>query len=258
MTEQLNDLNNQAAVSKSQSDAPTSGDASMGTPQNGDGAAADFEKAAADVHITDGASVADSKGPISERKLAANRANAQHATGPKTAAGKTRSAQNAYRHGLCARHLFRPGAQGEEDKEAYHKLSARVRGHYRPQGVIAEFLVEKIVTEMVRFGRMIGHEQQELDRQHPFYNSAIDKILRYSTTSERQLMRSIKELERIQAARATTSGAAGEIGAEGGDEQARDGASSEDATWDCLSSIIQSAESANGPQPLPDSSRAKK
>jgi hypothetical protein len=37
---------------------------------------------------------------MSAARLAANRANAQKSTGPKTAAGKMRSAQNARRHGL--------------------------------------------------------------------------------------------------------------------------------------------------------------
>ena len=35
-----------------------------------------------------------------ERQIAANRANALRSTGPKTAAGKKRSSQNALRHGL--------------------------------------------------------------------------------------------------------------------------------------------------------------
>jgi hypothetical protein len=38
--------------------------------------------------------------PTSARKRAANRANARHSTGPKTAAGKARVADNARRHGL--------------------------------------------------------------------------------------------------------------------------------------------------------------
>jgi hypothetical protein len=36
----------------------------------------------------------------SEKQMAANRANAQHSTGPKTAAGKLKASRNAFRHGL--------------------------------------------------------------------------------------------------------------------------------------------------------------
>lgn len=36
----------------------------------------------------------------SEKQIAANRANAKRSTGPKTAAGKSRSRRNAFRHGL--------------------------------------------------------------------------------------------------------------------------------------------------------------
>ena len=35
-----------------------------------------------------------------EKQIAANRANAKHSTGPRTAAGKLKSSRNTYRHGL--------------------------------------------------------------------------------------------------------------------------------------------------------------
>ena len=40
--------------------------------------------------------------PISEKRLAANRANARHSTGPRTAEGKAASARNSVRHGFTA------------------------------------------------------------------------------------------------------------------------------------------------------------
>ncbi len=46
---------------------------------------------------------------ISAAKLAANRANAQKSTGPRTQAGKRRSSQNAARHGLTRP----PGPEGQ-------------------------------------------------------------------------------------------------------------------------------------------------
>ena len=39
-------------------------------------------------------------GVTSDRKILANRANARASSGPKTADGKTQSAQNAFRHGF--------------------------------------------------------------------------------------------------------------------------------------------------------------
>ena len=44
----------------------------------------------------------DTKRPISERKVVANRANAKRSTGPKTEAGKAASRRNALKHGILS------------------------------------------------------------------------------------------------------------------------------------------------------------
>ncbi|MBN9658072.1 MAG: hypothetical protein J0H49_07830 [Acidobacteria bacterium] len=49
------------------------------------------------------------KQPISERRLAANRANAQRSTGPRTPEGKRRVSQNASRHNLYSKFHRLPG-----------------------------------------------------------------------------------------------------------------------------------------------------
>jgi len=63
--------------------------------------------------------------PVSEKRLAANRANAQKSTGPRTAAGKGRSRFNAVKHGLTASVGLLPGENGM----ALHDLSAAVHAY---------------------------------------------------------------------------------------------------------------------------------
>ncbi|HZQ53175.1 MAG TPA: hypothetical protein VFB14_13315, partial [Bryobacteraceae bacterium] len=49
--------------------------------------------------------LAERQQPISEAKLAANRANAEKSTGPKSEEGKSRSSRNSFKHGLYSKQL---------------------------------------------------------------------------------------------------------------------------------------------------------
>ena len=50
---------------------------------------------------------------MSEKKLAANRANARKSTGPRTPEGKARASLNAISHGLFCKDLVLPGESQE-------------------------------------------------------------------------------------------------------------------------------------------------
>jgi hypothetical protein len=50
---------------------------------------------------------------VSERQIAANRANAKRSTGPKTLVGKMKSGRNALRHGLSLPLDMEASARGE-------------------------------------------------------------------------------------------------------------------------------------------------
>ena len=62
----------------------------------------------------------------SERQIAANRRNAKKSSGPRSAPGKKRASNNAYRHGLFSR---RARAAVAEEMEAFaHKIADRTSG----------------------------------------------------------------------------------------------------------------------------------
>jgi hypothetical protein len=62
----------------------------------------------------------------SERQIAANRRNAKKSSGPRSAAGKDRASNNAYRHGLFSR---RARAAVTEETEAFaRKIADRTSG----------------------------------------------------------------------------------------------------------------------------------
>ena len=58
----------------------------------------------------------------SEAKIEANRNNAKHSSGPKSASGKHRSSQNAMRHGLTGRIVVLPG----EDMAEFERFSKEI------------------------------------------------------------------------------------------------------------------------------------
>src|SRR5262245_38817994 len=89
-------------------------------------------------------------------QIAANRRNAQHSTGPTSAAGKARVAQNAFLHGYCAADVVMPG----EDRAAFDRLLARTRAEWQPTNEIEADLVDEIAACAWRYLRLRRAESQ--------------------------------------------------------------------------------------------------
>src|SRR5579862_5272896 len=83
-------------------------------------------------------------------QIAANIANAEHSTGPKTEAGKQRSKLNAFRHGLTGQVLILT----EEDRVAFAALSNALLEDLAPQGALETKLAESIVSDTFRLDRI--------------------------------------------------------------------------------------------------------
>jgi hypothetical protein len=142
---------------------------------------------------------------ISDKKLEANRANAQHSTGPKTEEGKAASSQNSRKHGLSAKTIF----VAPERTEEFNALSDSLHAEVRPIGeiqrqyfeqmlhaswhtVIArEFLTyayqERDDRSIVTFSRLLNQHERTFARVH--------KILQQLQTD--MALRAIEENEPI-------------------------------------------------------------
>jgi len=83
----------------------------------------------------------NSQNTVSPEQLAANRANAAKSTGPRTPEGKTRSAQNARRHGFTA---FSYAVVRLEDLNEVANLKDDLVAFYQPVNSQELFAVERI------------------------------------------------------------------------------------------------------------------
>jgi hypothetical protein len=174
---------------------------------NNDGHEINPEMTGSTGEVTDPASGAaseqtDSGKPkgVSPQKLAANRANAQHSTGPKTPEGKEKSSQNSRKHGFFARNPLPPGEEGNKLWQHYGDLVAGIWEHYEPVGYMEGLLTEKIVAESIRFSRLLTYEGKFVGekRETAFHWQTVDRILRSQSAVNRQLFQAIHELERMQ------------------------------------------------------------
>ena len=178
--------------------------------------------------------------PISPLKLAANRANAARSTGPRSTQGKTRSAQNARKHGFTATTF---AVVRIEDLDEVAHLRDDAIAFYRPANSQELFAVERIALAqqallraerlavgffttcanetldgdghpLVRLSSDLVNEDNEItkaqnrnyllaegfDRMNRHSNS-FPLLLRYQVQAERHYRRAVEEFERLRSFR---------------------------------------------------------
>ena len=149
-------------------------------------------------------------------QIAANIANAQASTGPRTAEGKATSSQNGVKLGLFAsRDFVRP-----EEQRAYADLNAELLRDLAPVGVLERNLVDEIRRTMWRLRRCGDVEANLILRldDHPGYvfdpmeavDPAAEKIQRSVDRARGQAFHILRhasaELRRLQTARTVREG----------------------------------------------------
>ena len=93
----------------------------------------------------------------SDKQIAANRANAQKSTGPKTDAGKSASSKNAVRHGA----LSSIAVAEHEDGALFATMLNTLMNEHDPQTVIEHQLVERLAVLFWREIRLAKAEAFE-------------------------------------------------------------------------------------------------
>ncbi len=133
-----------------------------------------------------------------QAQAAANKANAQHSTGPKTPEGQAASCQNNFRHGFTGE--FR--LLHSEDPHAYENLHHNFKAEHKPTTFTEELLVEKMAQHhwlrqrALEFQNVLmetsGGNEHQLDRSLALY-------LRYQTSNERAFHKCLNDLLKLRA-----------------------------------------------------------
>ena len=87
---------------------------------------------------------------ITPDQLAANRANAQHSTGPTSDEGKAASSQNARTHGLTGKTVLLP----DENKTEFELFCTEVVGSLEPEGPIEREFAQIVANDQWRLRRV--------------------------------------------------------------------------------------------------------
>lgn len=138
-----------------------------------------------------------------EAQTAANKANAQHSTGPKTTAGKAASSMNAVRHGLTGEFYI----LGIEDPSQYDLLVSSFRYEYKPATFTEEILVEKMAQHQFLRDRAIMFQTFVIaDRAKPECENerSLATYLRYETAHERAFHKCLNDLLKLRAEKRKT------------------------------------------------------
>ena len=163
------------------------------------------------------------------KQVAANQANAQRSTGPKSLEARAAVRNNAIKHGLTSKQLIIPG----EDPEAFHSLASDLTESYHPANAQEQILVIQIAESLWRLLRARGietatfqlhmlsttppsgvqtgmrlrtpaNEAEAAARAFDDHAHTFDKLRRYEAAIERAYYRAIDHLLKLQKLRLTT------------------------------------------------------
>ncbi len=139
-----------------------------------------------------------SRRPLSEAQLNANRLNAQKSTGAKTAAGHAASSMNALTHGFCSLKALLP----DDSREAYDQLIASYLERHNPQTDEERELVHLISNNFWRLLKVPAEEQAAIEdaryAHSDFYPHEKNPVRRAAMLEGAYMLLSEKRLRNIR------------------------------------------------------------
>jgi hypothetical protein len=147
--------------------------------------------------------------PGSSARALASRINGAKSRGPRTAAGKARSARNALRHGLCARKI---AVVPEEDAAAFAALEKALLAELAPVGALQAVLAERAVSAAWRLMRADRIEAEVFAEcrlaggglglaliRDGNATRSFETLMRYRSAALSEFMRCLRTLQALQA-----------------------------------------------------------
>ena len=101
-------------------------------------------------------------GTTSQKKVEANRQNAQLSTGPTSAEGKKTSSRNASTHGLLVKDVVITNRGDMENQAEFDDLLAEMRNFYSPVGIAEDLLVRELTISYWRSARALRCERGDV------------------------------------------------------------------------------------------------
>jgi hypothetical protein len=130
-------------------------------------------------------------------QTAANKANAQHSTGPKTEAGISRSSMNNFRHGLAGLCMI----PAWENRREFDELYDALRAEHAPSTPTEVLLVERMAQHFWLTQRAMRLQTKCIEEDFPTSddNKGLPLYLRYQVTHERAFHKCLNDLLKLRA-----------------------------------------------------------
>ncbi|HEX6804399.1 MAG TPA: hypothetical protein VF133_12025 [Terriglobales bacterium] len=145
----------------------------------------------------------------SERKVIANRRNAERSTGPRNT---DRTKSNALKHGL-----FAVGLTAMDDPEEYASIIRDLEERFPGRHPMKDHLIARVALEMIRSSRnarieaegieLVSANDKTSDRpmqsvdpvlMQAYGGQQLERLQRYETAGLNRLLRCLRQLERMQ------------------------------------------------------------